>query len=53
MLNASQSKQDMPLPLLALFRPFKVDEFMSVTVRKAEVISEKTENSFFNVRYEG
>ena len=31
--------------LLAHFRLFKDDEFMSVTARKAEVISEKSENS--------
>jgi len=33
-------------PLMALFRPFKVGEFMSVTARKAEVIYEKSENPF-------
>ena len=31
---------------MALFRPFKISEFMSVTVGKAEVISEKSENPF-------
>ena len=32
--------------LLALFRTFEISGIMSVTVGKAEVISEKSENSF-------
>jgi hypothetical protein len=29
---------------MALFRPFEIDEIMSANSRKAEVISEKSEN---------